>query len=289
MPEPQKLVVPPGMIAVTTWGAVTVETCAAVTELRGFCERAGLRDVLWTFVAGGLIDKTRNEAVRQMLGQRLQNAPLGWIVFLDADATFEPTVLDRLLTTAFQTTPWVDIIGAWCPLRGTPFLPTIDRGSGTWEPHDVGCGVVEVIRTGSHCILIKRHVYEKMPFPWYGVRPAPRAIDVIAEFDNYARQKFDGTNPFRDSPAWAALERCATEDAVRLRAQLPQGHGADFMSAVGEDSNFCDKARALGFRIAVNTDIVTGHVDRKVITYEDHRAAMEQIRRNQRLVHGVLS
>lgn len=288
MSEPQKITVPPGALAVTTWGMLTVETSAALVEMRGFNERSGIKDVLYTFVAGGLVDRTRNESVRQMLMARLAGQPLGWIVFLDADATFQPDVLDKLLHTAYALVPWADAVGAWCPLRGKPFLPTIDTGTGTWEPHDVNCGPLEVIRTGAHCILIKRHVYERMAFPWYGVRPAPRALDVMTEMDNYARCKLDGKNPLRETTAWAQLEKAAAEDA---QMQHMRGHNTriEQLSAVGEDSNFADKMRALGFRIVVNTDIVTGHVDRKVIGWEDHRDAMAEIRANQRLVQGVTS
>jgi len=286
---PTKPTVPCGMVSLTTWGMVTVETAAAMVDLRGFNEANGLRDVIYTFVAQGLVDKARNESVRQMLATPYKGQPLQWLVFLDADATFQPNVLDQLLATAYITTPWADIVGAWAPLRGKPYLPTIDRGSGTWESHDVNCGPVEVIRTGHHCILIKRHVFERMAYPWYGVRPAPRPIDVLTEMDNYARCKMDGQNPLRTHPAWAALEKCAVEDAVQQRGRMPAGQRADWISAVGEDSNLCDKARALGFRIVVNTDIVTGHVDRRVITHIDHQQAMAEVRMNQKLVQGVIA
>ena len=146
---------------------------------------------------------------------------------------------------------------------------------------------MEVIRTGGACILIKRHVYERMEFPWYGVRPAPRPIDVLAEVDNYARCKMDGQNPLVESPAWQVLMKCATEDAAAQRSRNA-GTRADLMSAVGEDSNFCDRVRALGLRIVVNTDIVCGHVDTRVITAEDHQKAMGEIRRNQALVNAII-
>jgi hypothetical protein len=38
----------------------------------------------------------------------------------------------------------------------------------------------------------------------------------------------------------------------------------------------------------VNTDIVTGHVDSRVVGWPDHRKAMENILRNQRYVVGLL-
>lgn len=284
---PQKVTVPPGMLAITTYGQLQFETTAALLEARAFSERAGIKDVAWTFIAGNLVDKTRNEAVRQMLQMQIAGAPLGWIVFIDGDMTFPPNLLDQLLTCAYGTVPHADIVGGWCPLRGEPYLPTIDLGSGQWEPVDAGNGPIEVIRTGAACVLIKRHVVEKMAYPWFGVRPAPRALDILAEFDNFCRVKMDGRNPFRALPEWSAIEKCAIDDAAAARARIPQGKRAEFLSTVGEDSGFCDKAKALGFRIFVNTDLVLGHVDRKIITVEDHREAMAKARKNQRLVSGI--
>lgn len=288
-PQPQTIPVGPGMVALTTYGMVTAETAQSLLEMRAFCERTGLRDVMWTWVSGMLVDKARNEAVRTFLGARIEKRPLDWLAFVDCDMVFQPNILDILLATAYKATPWADIVGAYCQLRGKPYLPTTDFGSGLWEPSDPFCGPMEVIRTGSACILIKRHVFERMEFPYYGVRPAPRPIDVLTEVDNYARIKMDGTNPLREHPAWAQIERCALQDATNQRARTPENAppGA-FVSSVGEDSNFCDRARALGFRIVVQTDAVCGHLDRHVITPDDHKKAMDELNRNQRLAVGVL-
>jgi len=289
MTEPQKIQVGAGMVVLTTYGMVTAETAQSLLEMRAFCERNGLRDIMWTWISGALVDKTRNEGVRTFLGARVNNQPLHWLVFIDCDMTFQPNVLDLLLATAYQQTPWADIVGAYCQLRGKPYLPTTDYGSGLWEASDPHCGPLEVIRTGSACILIKRPVYEKMEFPWYGVRPAPRPIDMLTEVDNFARIKMDGENPLREHPAWSKLETCAIQDAQRQQAQLPPNAppGALF-SSVGEDSSFCDRARALGFRIVVQTDAVVGHLDRNVITPDDHKKAMQELEQQQRWATGVL-
>ena len=287
--QPNKVTVPPGMVALTTYGVVQPETAQSLLEMRAFCELSGLRDVVWSWISGSLVDKARNDAARTFLGARVSGQPLQWICFVDCDMVFAPNVLDLLLATAYQQTPWADIVGAYCQLRGKPYLPTTDFGSGLWEASDPHCGPMEVIRTGSAFIIIKRHVFERMEFPWYGVRPARRPIDMLAEVDNFARIKMDGRNPLRDHPAWATLEQCAMQDAQRQQAQTPPNAppGA-FFSSVGEDSSFCDRARALGFRIIVQSDAVVGHLDRYVITANDHKKAMHELEQQQRLATGIL-
>ena len=88
--------------------------------------------------------------------------------------------------------PHVDVLGAYCPLRGSLALPTIDTGTGTWESWYPGSGVIEAMRTGAAFLLCKRHVFEKLQDPWFRMRVPARPIDFMAEVDNWARMKFDG-------------------------------------------------------------------------------------------------
>ena len=106
-----------------------------------------------------------------------------------------------------------------------------------------------------------------------------RAIDAFAELDNFARQKFDGENPLAKHPAWTVLLRCAKDDPGTQCRPEPS-------MFVGEDSNFCDRAKFLGFKIVVLTDVACGHVDRKVITAEDHKTEMRRSDRLRRLAVG---
>ena len=279
----QRIEIPAGLLAITTYGSITAETFQAMMDMQRHCFLKGITNISVATVSGNLVDKARNEAARQML----VNPNLKWLWFLDADMSFHPTLAEQILVTAFAVTPWADMVGAWCPLRGKPYLPTIDTGTGTWEPHDAGLGPLEVIRTGAACVLIKRHVFEALEFPWYGVRPAPRPIDALMEVDNYARCKHDGRNPLRDHAFWQTLEACAKQDAASQRAnpatQVPGG----FLSSVGEDSNFCDKARAAGFRIVVQTDAVCEHLERRPITPADHVSAMKESERFTKLAAGI--
>jgi hypothetical protein len=156
-----------------------------------------------------------------------------------------------------------------CTLRGEPYLPTIDTGTGTWESWLPGQGVIDVMRTGSAFILIKRHVFEKVPGPWYGTRNPMRPIDALAEVDNFAHTKFDGRNPLAESPEWQALLQCAKDD--------PSSHVRhDISSFVGEDSNACDWMRFQGLTIVVNTDVEVHHVDRVIRSAADHRDVMKK-------------
>ena len=254
------------------------EMAQNLMDMRSLCEKNGLHNVTWTSIPGTLVEKARNESVRNML--RDPNA--GWLVQIDADMSFQPDALLRILQTAYGEIPHADVVGAYCTLRGELALPTIDSGTGTWESWYPGSGIVEVMRTGAAFHLVKRRVFEGMADPWYRLRVPSRPIDALAEIDNYCRIKFDGRNPFRELPGreWERLEQCAKED--------PSAAGDFTPSEVGEDSGFCDRARNAGFRIFVNTDIVTGHVETIVRDWRAHKTAVENMAQQQRYLAGLL-
>lgn len=276
-----EIAIPPGVIAVTTYGPIRAETAASLLEMRAFAEGKGLKNIHWTFVYGNLVDKTRNEAVQALLASQGQ-----WLWFIDADMQFAPDLIEHMLLCAFGTHQDADIVGGWCPLRGEPYLPTIDRGSGTWEPTDAGSGPVEVIRTGGACLLVKRRVFEHMEYPWFGVRHAGRPLDAMCDLDGFARQRFDGRNPFEKLPEWRKLFECARESAAQ--GFDPKASPGWNLSTVGEDSAFCDKAKALGFKIVVQTNAVCNHVDRKIITPADHASAMKALRAREKAASGIV-
>jgi len=267
--------IPAGIVTVTTYGTLQFETVQSLLDMRSYSEKNGLTNIAWTFVPGSLVDRARNEAARQFIRDKSR----GWLLFVDGDAVFPQDALEHLLRYAYHADPACDIVGSYNPLRGAPYLPTIDTGTGTWESHYPFEGPKEVIRTGSAFILAKRHVYEQMEPPWYGIRHPARAIDAFAELDNFARQKFDGENPLAKHPAWTVLLRCAKDDPGTQCRPEPS-------MFVGEDSNFCDRAKFLGFKIVVLTDVACGHVDRKVITAEDHKTEMRRSDRLRRLAVG---
>ena len=278
MTAPVTVQIPAGHQCTTTYGSIRGEFAQSLMDMRSLSEKQGLGNVLWYFLPGTLVEKARNDACRRAL----QDPNAGWLMFIDGDMTFPPDSLLRLLHCAFHEMPHVDVLGGYCPLRGDLALPTIDTGTGTWESTFPGSGVLEVMRTGAAFLLIKRRVLEAMKDPWFRMRVPARPLDFMAEVDNWARIKFDGQNPFRNLPGdpWERLEKCAAED--------PSAIPENFVPVeVGEDSGFCDRAKNMGFRIFVHTDVVTGHVDTKVIDWRVHKEAIANIEKNQKRFAGL--
>lgn len=278
MPDGQ-IAIPPGLVAVTTYGSIASDTVQCLMDTRSLSEREGLNNITWRIENGALVDRARNSCARQVL-----HSPAQWLLMIDADMTWEPDLVKRMLLTAYASHPHFDVVGAYCCLRGDLALPTIDTGTGTWESHYPNSGVMDVIRTGGACLLVKRHVFERMPDPWFATRIPARPVDFMAEVDNWARMKFDGKNPFRDQPnqAWERLTQCAMED--------PAANPAQFTPAeVGEDSGFCDKVKLAGFRIGVDTSIQCGHLEKRVTNWTHHKEAVEKQEKQNRLCSGMLA
>lgn len=269
--------VPPGHVVITTYGMITQHTALAVMEARSFCERNGATNIAWRTEPATLVERARNAAARNALREGAQ-----WLLFIDGDTVLAQDAVLQILHTAYVAYPNADVVGAYVPLRGDLALPTIDSGTGTWESWYPNSGVIEVIRTGCAFLLIKRHVLEALADPWFRIRVPARPLDFLLELDNFARIKFDGRNPLRELPGepWEKLEKCARDD--------PSAAPENFTPIeVGEDSGFCDRTRAAGFRIFVNTDIACGHVDQRVLSGADHRKAVDERERAQRLLAGI--
>lgn len=269
--------VPSGLVALTTYGSVQAQTHQAISDGRSFLEGQGVKNVRFTSIPGALVDKARNDACRAMLTEGRQ-----WVLFIDGDMVFEPQALFRLLQTAYHTHQWADVVGGYCNLRGEVAIPTMDTGTGTWESHFPNSGVHEVMRTGAAFLLVKRHVCERMAEPWFAMRVPMRPIDALAEVDNFFRIKFDGQNPFGETEEWKTAVKMASEDPSAMKHQW---HPAE----VGEDSGFCDKVRFHGMRIVVDTHVVTGHLNQVVVSGVDHKKAMGERAKEQRLLVGLLA
>jgi hypothetical protein len=265
----QQVAIPAGLVVCTTYGPIRHETAQCLSEMRSYSERLGLLNVGWLMVPGTLVEKARNDAVRTLLGAFEGKAQ--WILFVDGDMTFEPTALQRILVTAFGPCQWADVVGGYCTLKGPLGLPTIDTGTGTWESVYPGRGPVGVMRTGAAFLLCKRHVFERIPQPWFRLRVPARPLDFMAEVDNWARMKMDGSNPFRGLPGqpWEKLVALASAD--------PSATPGTFVPAeVGEDSGFCDRVRMAGMRLVVDTNIEIGHLETVVTNSQTHKRKMQE-------------
>jgi len=256
--------------SVVLTGTVTEEFGAAWTELRAHNIVNGFDTVEYAFFPAQLVEQGRDSVCHHALKEKYD-----WLLMVDADAVFKPDLLQRLLHTAFITVPDSHVVGAYAQLKHSPYLPVIDTGTGTWEPHFPGEGVLPCIRTGGHCILVKTSALRAFGPPWFRTRENFRPIDALRELDNYSRIKMDGTNPFADTDAWRTLLEEAHKE-----------HGG-VTSAVGEDSAFCDALLAAGGRLYVDTGVVTGHVSKKIIRAQDLRDALKEREELRKLSVGV--
>jgi hypothetical protein len=271
-PEIQKLSELPGLIATCVTSGVVEPLYAECHEaMARFNDKAGFTKVEYRKFYATLVEAGRDSAIQHMMQNRY-----AWCVQIDADATFPEDALIRILNTAYNVAPDSDAVGAYCQLKGS-YAPTFDSGTGTWQIQWPGAGVIPVIRTGAHFLLTKRSAFEKMgQAPWFRTRISPRPLDVLAEVDNLARTRLSGRNPFSDTTEWQQLL-----DHARLNS-------AGGASSVGEDSGFCDRLLASGGRLYVDTDLVTGHIEKRVIQPKDLKDLMNERQKRLRLSVGLL-
>ena len=260
------------VVALSLTGSVTPQFSRCFMEMRSYMELNGMRNIEYDPGKYGLhVEAARDDVAAHALKQNYD-----WILQVDADATFPPDTLHRLLEHAFIHHPDAGVVGAYCQLKPEPHVPTIDTGTGTWEEHYPGEGVIPVIRTGAHCFLTKTWVFKKIgPAPWFRTRIAQRPIQAFREVDNFARCRLSGVNPLTDSPEWATLMEMA-----RVASVAPE-------SMVGEDSAFFDRCRAHNVSVLIDTDLMTGHVANHVIQPGMFRDKVRESRRLQRLALGV--
>lgn len=266
-PETQ---MPSGLVAmIVTGGSIKAQTASCLAEMRSYNDRNGIHDVEYRIIPATLVENGRDEACAHAL-----RSGYAWMLQIDADATFPPDSIATALSHWWPS-PF-DVVGAYAQIKGAG-IPTIDTGSGTWEEHYPGEGMLPVVRTGGHFLFVKCDALRLFGPPWFRSRIAPSPLRAIAEFDTFARtQCFNGANPLADTEAWEKL-------VAKAKTQ-PTGTSGP----VGEDSSFCDALVAAGGHIAVDTDFVTGHVTEEVILPDRFIRHVRDIQRHQRMALGIL-
>jgi len=260
-----------GMVAtVVIAGHVDDIYAAAHEEMRVHNEREGFTKIEYRRWPATLVENGRDAAVKHALAHNYD-----WILQIDADmAPFPPDACLRLLNHSFGLLSHSDAIGAYCSLKGGMHLPTIDTGTGTWEPWFPGSGMVEVIRTGCAFLMCKTTAFRRFGPPWFRSKISNKPLDALNNVDNFARCKLDGRNPLADLPEWTSL----------LADAMQAGPGED---GIGEDSGFCDRLKNAGGRIYVDTDIAVGHVGKEIIDWRKLKEKMDKQRELVRLAIGV--
>lgn len=191
--------------------------------------------------SGPRIAEIRHQMVEKFLFNDLY-ANSEWLLMVDADMTFEPDLVSRLMEEADHDE--VPILGGLAFAGGHAggrAYPTIyeeytdDDGDVGVRPVDdyprnrlVKCGA-----TGGGCLLVHRTVYQRM------ARPYP---------NGYATWKDGRKNPY----PWFVEGQTD-----------PKGR------PLGEDVVFCRKARGMGIPTHVHTGVKLGHVKTYILNEEE--------------------
>lgn len=262
-----------GLVAtVVITGQIDQQFSHNLSNMRSWADRAGYHAIEWRNFDAKFVEAGRDSAAKHALSEGYE-----WILQIDADAApFPPEALERFLSILFVEQPSLDAVGAYCQLKQYPHLCTIDTGTGTWEEHYPGEGLLPVIRTGGHFLMCNTRAFRRFGPPWFRTRNTLSPAKAFLDVDNFARTKLDGNNPLANHPEWVTL----LAEARRVSMSEP--------ALVGEDSGFCDALMAAGGRIAVDTGVVAGHIGTKIIKPDDLYEFMEEARDTKKLVVGVI-
>jgi hypothetical protein len=97
---------------------------------------------------------------RNLLVERFLRAPdLQWLCMIDSDMVVPPDTVQRLLATGKE------IVGALSFERNPPYVLGAVRGDDM--PDGAPFVLHRVPAVGAGCLLIRRHVLESMPKPWF--------------------------------------------------------------------------------------------------------------------------
>lgn len=191
--------------------------------------------------SGAQITKSRNRVVRDFL----ELEGIDWLLMLDADMTFDPDLIERLVDAAHPTLR--PIVGGLCfaymagqSRQVWPTLYAHVPGSERLRrlvtyPQDT---LIPVGATGAACLLVHRSVLE-------GMRDARLP---------------DGQPRFKPPFVWFDETKF-----VEKENGVPVWETADVYS---EDITFCLRAQACGFPVHVHTGVRLGH-DKDMVVDED--------------------
>jgi hypothetical protein len=106
----------------------------------------------------GLLDWARNQVARRMLGD--------WLLFVDADHTFEPDLCARLVTTMYRHD--LDVLTGLYPFKHEPTQPVLYMWNEKTQGHEIvinwdrNRNLFPVDSAGGGCLLIRRRLLERL-------------------------------------------------------------------------------------------------------------------------------
>jgi hypothetical protein len=158
-------------------GMLTEQTFMSYIRWANTCRQLGLDWTIETMTNESLISRARNTLTAKFL-----NTPASThLMFIDADIGWEPWHLLVLLNHR------KDVIGGLYPMKSLPVKWCVNGIPGKEEGEN---GLVEVTKTGTGFLLIRREVFEKLNgHP--AVRPFNNDIGMDVSLNQYMKTYFD--------------------------------------------------------------------------------------------------
>lgn len=224
-------------------GNLTESTFMSFIKWSNTCRQLGIDWTVETMTNESLISRARNTLTAKFLS----TTDSTHLMFIDADIGWEPWHLLALLNHD------KDVIGGLYPMKTIPVKWCVNGIPGA--PDNDPNGLIEVTKTGTGFMLIKRHVLEKLA-SHPAVKPFKNDIGLPAELDPYMKTYFD--------------------TAVRENRYY------------SEDWTFCENWRDLGGQIWVDKRVLLKHTGTYVFDfaaqdklYQDLHALAQQTQQAQ--------
>ena len=206
-------------------GQLTESTFMSFIKWGNTCRQLGIDWTVETMTNESLISRARNTLTAKFLNTEGSTH----LMFIDADIGWEPWHLLALLNHD------KDVIGGLYPMKSLPVKWCVNGIPGTNENDP--SGLVEVTKTGTGFLLMKRHVFEKLnQHP--AVKPFTNDIGLDPVLNQYMKTYFD--------------------TAVR--------EGRYY----SEDWTFCENWRDLGHQIFVDKRVLLKHTGTYVFDFGTH-------------------
>jgi hypothetical protein len=214
-------------------GQLTEQTFMSFIKWANLCRQLNIDWTVETMTNESLISRARNTLAAKFLHTKESTH----LMFIDADIGWEPWHLLVLLDAQ------KDVIGGLYPMKSLPVKWCVNGIPGQVE--EPGSNLVEVTKTGTGFLLIKRDVFEKLnAHP--ATKPFNNDIGLPVELNPYMKTYFD--------------------TAVRENRYY------------SEDWTFCENWRDLGNQVYVDKRILLRHVGTYTFDYATHEQLYKDLK-----------
>ena len=215
-------------------GQLTESTFMSYIKWGNTCRQLGIDWTIETMTNESLISRARNTLVAKFLNTENSTH----LVFIDADIGWEPWHLLLLINHD------VDVIGGLYPMKSLPVRWVVNGVENGAVSEDGN--VVEVSKTGTGFMVVKRHVFEKLQ-QHPAVVPFKNDIGLPQELDPHMRTYYD--------------------------TDVREGR------YYSEDWTFCENWRDLGGKVWVDKRVLLRHTGTYTFDYQTQQPLYEALKR----------